>query len=184
MPSFTPWVILNFGWQHTSLLHVIDATTVEQEDIIGITAIIAERPRSTSPRPSAPATTGSAPSSPLPTPVLAPARHPPLYVRSLTSSLQHVPSSRLHIHPQGHGHYHHYHALAAPQPTTQTSNEREREPRLRVRVRRRDFLRSTAAALPTPAPTSESAAPLLVRQQSHPEVGHSAGAGTSMDVDG
>lgn len=171
--------------EHTSLLHVIDATTFEHEEIVRVPAIVADPPPSASPHSSVPATPSSTRSSPAPAP--APNHHPPQpYVRTLAlaASLQHVSASHLHTHPHGHGHYHHHYHSAAPLPSAYAGSERER--RLRMRVRQRDVL-LTAAPSPAPASVSASASgpttPLLTRRRSHVEVGHSTGAGTEMDVD-
>jgi hypothetical protein len=170
--------------QHTSLLHVIDATTFEHEEIIRVPSIVGDLPPSPSPHSSAPVSPGSAPSSPAPVP--APNHHPPQpYARTQASSLQHVPAPpHLHTHPHGHGYYHHHYHSAATSPSTQHDR------RLRVRVRQRDVL---LTAVPSPAPVSASGptttttttttTPLLARRRSYVEVGHSPDAGVEMDVD-
>ncbi|KAI9439695.1 WD40-repeat-containing domain protein [Lactarius indigo] len=166
--------------EHTSLLHVIDATTFEHEEIVRVPAIVADPPPSASPRPSVPTTPSSARSSPAPIP--SPNHHhpPQPYVRTLGTGLQHVSAPHLHTHPHGHGHYHHHYHSAIPPPPAHTSSERDR--RLRVRVRQRDVLLTTAPS-PVPVPTSGPTTPLLARRRSHVEVGYNPGAGMEMDVD-
>ncbi|KAI9511910.1 hypothetical protein F5148DRAFT_1167363 [Russula earlei] len=174
--------------EHTSLLHVIDATTFEHEEIIRVPAIVTDPPQSSSPRPNS--TSTSAPPSPLPN------QQTQSYVRALAASddawnpavsplpprLPHIPVPHLHTHPHGHGHYYHHSYNAAPL-VEHAGGSRER--RLRVRVRQiRDVLPS-APSVPatgsgtTPTALSATAAPTLLRRRSHPE----ASAGPEMDVD-
>lgn len=173
--------------EHTSLLHVIDATTFEHEEIIRVPTIVGDHPPPTSPRSSVPASPVSTRSSPAP--VAAP-NHPPSqqqhYARAFASSLQYASGPHLHTHPHGHGHYHHhYHSAAAPPPppppalaSNDRERDRDRDRRLRVRVRQRgDVLLAT---VPSPSSSSSTTTPLLARRRSHVDVGH---AGAEMDVD-
>ncbi|KAI0289717.1 hypothetical protein BC826DRAFT_1030078 [Russula brevipes] len=175
--------------EHTSLLHVIDATTFEHHEIIHVPAIITDPPQSSSPRPAS--TSTSAPSSPLPNHQAQP------YGRALPTGddawtaapsplprLPHIPIPHLHTHPHGHGHYYHHSYNGAP-IVGYTGGDRDR--RLRVRVRQiRDVHLTTAtsasAASGSGATTviaAAAAAPALPRRRSHAEVG----PGAEMDVD-
>jgi hypothetical protein len=188
------------GQQHTSLLHVIDATTFEHEEIIRVPAIVTDPPQSSSPRsPSA-----SSPSSPPPS-----NSHPQPYVRALTTSgdawtavpspalapprLPHISAPHLHTHGHGHGHYyHHYHSAAPlvghPGSDRERERERDRERRLRVRVRQiRDVLLTTTPSVSASgsgnfvaAPTTAS--PVLSRRRPH-ATEQGAGAETDVDLD-
>ncbi|KAF8269913.1 WD40-repeat-containing domain protein [Lactarius quietus] len=168
--------------EHTSLLHVIDATTFEHEEIIRVPAVVGDHPPPpSSPRSSVPASPRSTRSSPAPVPQPS---HPPsqAHVRTLAASLLHVspPQPHLHTHPHGHGHYHHYHSAATlpppPPPANDRDRDRDRDRRLRVRVRQRDVL-LTAGIPSASASASVPTTPLLTRRRS------SHVDGTEMDVD-
>ncbi|KAH9957109.1 hypothetical protein BC827DRAFT_1138375 [Russula dissimulans] len=177
--------------EHTSLLHVIDATTFEHEEIVRVPAIISDPPQPPSPRQNP--TSTSAPPSPLSN------QQTQSYVRSLAAiddawnvaasplppRLSHIPVPHLHTHPHGHGHYYHHTYNSAPL-VGHASTDRER--RLRVRVRQiRDVLPTSAPSVSASgsgitsviATASATAAPTLPRRRSHAE----AGAGADMDVD-
>jgi len=177
--------------EHTSLLHVIDATTFEHEEIIRVPAIVSDPPQSPSPRPSSTST----PASPSP----LQNHQGQSYMRALPTNddawtnapsplprLPHIPVPHLHTHPHGHGHYYHHTYNAAPL-VGHTGGDRER--RLRVRVRQiRDVLLTSASPVSasgsgvTSLTTTATAAPTPSRRRSRIEDG--AGAGTTdMDVD-
>jgi hypothetical protein len=173
--------------EHTSLLHVIDATTFEHEEIIRVPAIVSDPPQSSSPRPTP--TSTSAPSSPLPN------HQAQSYLRALPTSddawtvspsplpprLPHIPVPHLHSHPHPHGHFYHHSYSAAPSPLGHTGGDRER--RLRVRVRQIHNV-PMATNLPSSGSGSSSTSTSTLpssRRRSTAEVGD-AGVG-AMDVD-
>ena len=176
------------GQQHTSLLHVVDATTFEHEEIIRVPAIVTDPPQSSSPR---------SPSASPPSPPASNSQPQP-YVHALTTSgdawtavpspalapprLPHIPASHLHTHPHGH-YYHHYHSAA---PLVRHPGS-DRERRLRARVRQvRDVLLTTAPSLSASGSGNFSvaapaaASPVLPRRRPHAT---EQGAGAEMDVD-